>query len=220
MRAQEPAGRSGSPESLRRHRQRRQWHRRRRRCRQRRRVRLLEHRHHRRDWCLGPVGDRPLHRLAECAQPKASRALHDQVLTDDVLKPFQVVVTLHAGIDGRARLHHGKDGDQTPRILRRRSSGLYQVGQSWRRSHGDDWVRAHGKDDAGNREEENVNKLFAPIGIILQTRRLPRRPLIRLDRCIPVTKGVMKIDATNGLECAGDGTVVAHDSSRCALRCR
>src|SRR5258706_11902190 len=98
--------------------------------------------------------------------PTPAVELHDQVLTDDVLKPFQVVVALHVGTmdayayttQKTATKHHPFSDAEIAAFSKWIKAGggamstiAYVLG---------------GKDDkTGVLEQENINKLFGSIGL-------------------------------------------------------
>jgi len=154
-----------------------------------------------------PMGTKLFTDWLNARSPTPAVELHDQVLTDDVLKPFQVVVTLHAAtldapsyITGRTATKHHPFSDAEIQAFSK-------------------WIKAGGGAMATigyvfqqPNEEVNINKLFGAVGLTYKSGGFLAGPI--QDWIMhPVTAGVLKIDATNGLECSGDGTVVAKDSS-------
>jgi hypothetical protein len=136
--------------------------------------------------------------------PLGAVALGDQVLTDDILKKFQVIVTLHTqtvDVSNKGQTAHAHHAFLDPEI------------QAFAR-----WVKAGGGAMAtigynygGTEEEININKLFAPLGITYKPKGYITNFITRWEPH-PVTEGVLNIYTSNGVETNGEGIVLAHES--------
>jgi hypothetical protein len=136
--------------------------------------------------------------------PKPAVNLGDQVLTDDLLAPYQVIVFLSTGTkdvggaNGVIPAHHAF------------SDAEAQTFKKWVQGGGGA-MSTIGYNYGGNQEEENINRLFSTIGLTYKpdgyvsgfiTNWIPN----------PVSMGIMNIETTNGVECNGDGTIIATPS--------
>jgi hypothetical protein len=150
--------------------------------------------------------------------PTPAVALGDKVLTDELLKPFQVVVTLHAGTMDAFAYTTGKTATKHHPF----SDAEVQAYTKWVNAGGGSMSTIAyvlgGKDDmTGTLEQENINKLLSMIGLSYKGNWSPG-PITDwvMD---PVTNGVQKITATNGMSCDDMGTVVARDQfMNCVLQ--
>lgn len=137
--------------------------------------------------------------------PLGATALGDQVLTDDLLAKFQVIVVLYAStvaLDAQGQhldAHHAFSSDEAAAFQR--------------------WVEAGGGvmttiGYAGWEvpEVENVNVLLAPLGMGYSTTKLDVAGNVVNWTTHPVTQGVSNIFADNGVEPDGpNGTTLALD---------
>lgn len=136
--------------------------------------------------------------------PLGAVALGNQVLTDDLLKKFQVIVTLHtqpvdiAGMRGVARAYHPF------------ADGEIQAFTKWIKAGGGAMATI-GYNYGGTHEEVNINKLFSPLGITYKTDGYINGFITSwVDH--PVTRGVHNIKTLNGVEVNSEGIVLAHES--------
>jgi hypothetical protein len=137
-------------------------------------------------------------------------ALGDQVLTPDLLRPFQVLVSLHvgtmavSGTHGMTPAHHPFSATEASAF------------QTWVQSGGGAMTTiGYYNDEAA--EVVNVNMLLSPIGMGYSL----NAPLGQLNGYVtnwmphPVTMGVMNVFTQNGVEpAAGLGTPLAYDSGQ------
>jgi len=144
--------------------------------------------------------------------PKPAVDLADQVLTDDVLGKFQVIVFLSTttvdvgGMYGLIPKHHAFTDAEA------------QSFKKWIQGGGGAMATT-GYNYLGNHEEENINKLFSTIGLTYKSSG-GISGFIKNWMPHPVSMGIMNINSTNGLECSGDGTIIAtaNDSKNVALQ--
>ena len=139
--------------------------------------------------------------------PLGATDLGDQVLTQELLAPFQVVVVLHvdttsvSNSDRTASAHHAFSDEEAAAF--------------------GSWVQAGGGvmttigytgDEAA--EVVNVNRLLTTVGMGYSTTNLDLTGFIeQWDDAHPVTLGVTNIFTDNGVEPAGSaGLTVAHNS--------
>jgi hypothetical protein len=139
--------------------------------------------------------------------PLGAVELGDQVLTDDLLKPYQVIVVLYVSTSelsaqGRTlAAHHTFSADEVAAFER--------------------WVRAGGgvmttigyTSDEAN-EVVNVNRLLAPLGMAYSTTKLDLGGYITNWTPHDLTMGVSNIFTDNGVEPDGpNAMVLARDAS-------
>jgi hypothetical protein len=142
-------------------------------------------------------------------------ALKDKVITEDLLKPFQVVVSLHAGTMDAVAYNN-----QTAPKHHAFSDAEVAAFTKWINGGGGAMTTIAyvlGGEVNGVKEQENINKLLSSIGLSYKANWVPG-PIVdwTMD---PVTNGIMKITATNGMSCDDQGTVVARDQFKnCALQ--
>ncbi len=137
--------------------------------------------------------------------PLGAVALGNQVLTDDLLKKFQVIVTLHTqpvditGDLGKvAHAYHPFSDDEV------------QVFSRWVKAGGGA-MSTIGYNYGGQHEEVNINKLLSPLGFTYKTGGYITG-FITSWQDHPVTQGIKKINTTNGIETGGEGIILAHES--------
>jgi hypothetical protein len=139
----------------------------------------------------------------------AAVELGDQVLTDALLAPFQVIVVLHAAtmqLKTRGRTltaHHAVSDDEVAALER------------WVRSGGGVMTTIGYTEDEAN-EVVNVNRLLAPFDLGYSTTALAVDGYVK-DWVTPhpVTDGLTNIYTENGAEPDGpDGTTLARDSEQ------
>jgi hypothetical protein len=140
---------------------------------------------------------------ARTSNPPAD--LGDEVLTEDLLRPFEVVVFLSTttvdiyGTNGLIPKHHAF------------SDAEAQAFKKWIQGGGGAMATT-GYNYGGNHEEENINKLFSTIGLTYKSNGYISG-YIKNWMPHPVSMGIMNIYIENGVECSGDGAVVATDNS-------
>lgn len=134
--------------------------------------------------------------------PQGAVALDDQVLTPELLEPFQIVVALHVGTgtvtNGNltAAAHHPFSAEE---------SAAFKA-----------WVEAGGgvMTTIGYMGDEvaevvNINLLLNPIGMGYSTTAVDVSGFVQTWEPHPVSEGVRNIQAQNGVAPDGSGTVIA-----------
>jgi hypothetical protein len=136
--------------------------------------------------------------------PTGAVALGDQVLTDELLKPFQVIVVLHVGNQkveqgGRTALpEHNFSADEAAALERwvRRGGGLMTT-------------IGYELDQTG--EIRNANRLLVPLGVAYSTTKKVEG-FVPQWQMHPVTDGVKRVFTEHGAQPDGaQGTTLAHD---------
>jgi uncharacterized membrane protein len=134
--------------------------------------------------------------------PTGAVALGDQELTDAVLAPFQVIVSLHVGtmaINGNSRMvpaHHAFSDAEAAAFkawVEKGGGAMSTIG--------------YYSDEA--QEVVNVNKLLAAVGLGYSTTKLGLDGFVTNWMPHPVTMGVSRINVQNGVEPADMGTTLA-----------
>lgn len=146
--------------------------------------------------------------------PLGAVALGDQVLTEDLLRPFQVIVVLHVdetevtGNSGAVAPAHHVFSDAEASAF-----------QAWLTSGGG-VMTTIGYTPNESQEVLNVNRLLNPVGMGYSTTNVDLTGDITLWEPHPVTEGVSRIFTDNGVEPDGSvGTTLAQDTSgRVALQ--
>lgn len=140
--------------------------------------------------------------------PTPAVELGDKVLTDELLKPFQIIVVLYAStsdLNGNGKMlaaHHAFSDAEVAAFER--------------------WVEAGGGvmttiGYAGDEASEvvNVNRLLAPLGMAYSTTKLNEDGYVTDWVAHPVTDQVMKIYTANGVEPDGaKGMTLAFDPQK------
>jgi hypothetical protein len=135
--------------------------------------------------------------------PTGAVALDDQVLTPDLIRPYQVIVSLHVATeavgnnDRTAAAHHAFGQEEVDAVKA--------------------WIEAGGGfmttiGYSGNEELEvvNVNKLLNPVGLGYSPTKRDLQGYVERWDPHPVTQGVLKIRTDNGVEPEGTtGTTIA-----------
>jgi hypothetical protein len=144
--------------------------------------------------------------------PTGAVELANQVLTDELLSKFQVIVVLHVGnvkIDGNGRsvdAHHEFTADETAALARwvRAGGGLMST-----IGYGDE-----------NSEVVNANRLLSPLGMGYSTTKKETDGFVEQWEMHPISENVKKIRTANGVEPEGPmGMTLARDgASRVALQ--
>lgn len=136
--------------------------------------------------------------------PTPATALGDQVLTDDLLEPFQVIVVLYASttqLRGNGRTlpaHHAFTAEEVAAFER------------WVRNGGGVMTTiGYTSDEAA--EVENVNRLLAPFGSGYSATKLDVNGHVVNWTAHPLTTEVRRIYTENGVEPEGSGTNLAID---------
>jgi hypothetical protein len=140
--------------------------------------------------------------------PTPAVELGDKVLTDALLKPFQIVVVLYAAtntLSGNGKslaAHHAFSADEVAAF------------QRWV-EHGGGVMTTIGYTADEASEVVNVNRLLAPFGMGYSTTKLSEDGYVQSWVQHPVTDQVMNIYSANGVEPDGaKGTTLAHDASQ------
>lgn len=144
--------------------------------------------------------------------PQGAVALAEQVLTPELLAPFDVIVTLHVGTS--AVSGNGRTVPARPAFTESEVAAF----QAWVQGGGGVMTTIG---YSGNEREEvvNVNRLLAPFGTGYSTSRLDLSDFITNWSPHPVTDGVRNIFTDNGVEPEGSGMSVARGrSDRVALQ--
>lgn len=127
--------------------------------------------------------------------PRGFVALGDEKLTDDLLRPFQVIVVLNAStVDG----HHSFSKSEIAALERWVRAGggvMTTTGYTWNEAV----------------EQENVNLLLAPFGMSYSTTKLELDGYAQNWLVHPLTEEISNIYVENGVEPAGpDDTTLAY----------
>jgi hypothetical protein len=138
--------------------------------------------------------------------PRGATSLGDQVLTDDLLRQFQVIFVLYAAasrLDANGQTlaaHHEFSPDEAAAFQR--------------------WIEAGGgvMTTAGYLQDEvtevaNVNRLLAPFGVGYSTTELNLDGYVQSWQPHPITNGIRRIYTANGVAASGAGTLLAYDGS-------
>ncbi len=146
--------------------------------------------------------------------PLGAVALGDQVLTEDLLRPFQVIVVLH--VDQTEVT--GNSGALTP-AHHAFSDAEAAAFQAWL-TNGGGVMTTIGYTSNEPQEVLNVNRLLNPVGMGYSTTNVDLTGDITRWEAHPVTGGVSRIFTDNGAEPAGAvATTLAWDASdRVALQ--
>jgi hypothetical protein len=145
--------------------------------------------------------------------PQGAVALDDQVLTPDVLAPFEIVVALHVDTTDVASNH------QTAHAHHQFSSDEVAAFSDWVNKGGGAMTTIGYTSDEAH-EVLNVNSLLSPLGLAYSTTKLDLDGTITDWTAHPVTTGISSIAIHNGVEPDGkNGTTLARDpSGRVALQ--
>lgn len=140
--------------------------------------------------------------------PTPAVSLGDTVLTDELLKPFQIVVVLYVStntLSGNGKTlaaHHAFSANEVAafkRWVERGGGVMTTIGYT--------------ADEAS--EVVNVNRLLAPLGMAYSTSKLGEDGYVQAWVPHPVTDQVMNIYSANGVEPDGAmGVTLAHDTSQ------
>lgn len=139
--------------------------------------------------------------------PLGATALGDQTLTDDLLRPFQVIVILYAAtsrLDANGQTleaHHAFSPEEAAAFQR--------------------WIEAGGgvMTTAGYLPDEvsevaNVNRLVNAFGVGYSTTNLNLDGFVQTWQPHPITSGISKIYTANGVDASGGGLTLASDNSK------
>ena len=141
--------------------------------------------------------------------PRGAVALADQVLTADVLAPFQIIVSLHVatGAVQSARAHHPF------------SDAEVSAFSSWVRGGGGVMTTIGYMSDEAS-ELVNINRLLTPLGMGYDAAHLNLGDYVTSWDPHPVTLGVTNIFTQNGVaprSPTAGGSVIAHGGNEVAL---
>jgi hypothetical protein len=145
--------------------------------------------------------------------PTPAVELGDQVLTDALLQPFQIVVVLYASTSALSGNNKNLPAHHTF------SDAEIAAFQRWvERGGGVMTTIGYTGDEAS--EVVNVNRLLAPLGMAYSTTKLAEDGYVQSWEPHPITQQVMKIYTANGVEPDGaKATTLAHDpQQRVALQ--
>jgi hypothetical protein len=145
--------------------------------------------------------------------PKGADALDDQVLTPDVLAPYEIVVALH--VDDTTV----SNGATTSKAHHDFSDAEAAAFSDWV-NKGGGAMTTIGYTNNEAHEVLNVNRLLSPLGLAYSTTKLDLQGYITDWVMHPVTNGVSNIYIDNGVEPDGpNGLTLARDSgNRVALQ--
>lgn len=138
--------------------------------------------------------------------PMGAVEIGDQVLTDELLRPFQVIVVLHVGNEkvsgGIHELtpHHEFSADEAAAVER------------WVRGGGGLMTTIGYGDEVS--EVVNVNRLLTPLKMAYSTTKKDTNGFVQSWQTHPVTENVKKINTSNGVQPDGaEGITLANDGS-------
>jgi hypothetical protein len=150
----------------------------------------------------------------DARSPQGAVALDDQVLTDEVLAPHQVIVILHVAMTAVSN----NEGTVTSAAHHPFLPAEADAFQRWVENGGGVMTTIGYTGDEGS-EVQNVNRLLGTVGMGYSTTNLDLTGFIQDWSPHPVTEGVSNIFTDNGVEPAGDGmTVGTGDGDRPALQ--
>ena len=134
--------------------------------------------------------------------PVGAVPLDDQVLTPSLLRPFQVIVSLHVGTMGidtgskRVPGHHAF------------SDAEVEAFQAWVKDGGGA-MSTIGYTAEEPKEVVNVNRLLSPLGTAYSTTKLELHGFVSTWMPHPITMGITSINTVNGVEPANLGSSLA-----------
>jgi hypothetical protein len=145
--------------------------------------------------------------------PMGSVSLGDQVVTEDLLRPFQIVVSLHVG----TMAVQGNNNRNVP-ANHAFSDAEAAAFLSWV-NNGGGAMTTIGYSPNEAQEVVNVNKLLATVGLGYSPTNTQLNGLVNTWMQHPVTMGIRSINTQNGTEPADGGTTLATGSGqRLALK--
>lgn len=135
--------------------------------------------------------------------PMGAVSLGDQVLTEELLRPFQVIVSLHVGtmaINGNSRMvpaHHAFTEAESAAFL------------AWV-NNGGGAMSTIGYYSNEAEEVVNINRLLGTVGVGYSTTKLELNGFVgNWTAGHPLTAGISSINTQNGVEPADGGTTLA-----------
>jgi uncharacterized membrane protein len=147
--------------------------------------------------------------------PVGAVALDDQILTPELLAPFQIIVTLHVGtmaVENNQEMrtsaaHHAFAPEEAAAF------------RGWVENGGGAMTTAGYYGDEGA-EVVNVNLLLAEVGMGYSTTNTQLGGFIQDWQAHPITMGVMNVNTQNGTEPAGANgmTIATGQAGRVALQ--
>lgn len=149
----------------------------------------------------------------DARSPRPARALGDEILSDELLRPYQVIVVLYVAtfeLNGHGKLvpaHHAFSADEAAAFAR------------WIEAGGGVMTTIGYTSDEG-KEVVNVNQLLAPFGQGYVSMDTSLDGVIMDWTPHPITEGVKRISLLNGVQpLSATGTSLAHDGAgRVALQ--
>jgi hypothetical protein len=139
----------------------------------------------------------------EARSPQAAVALDDQVLTPELLAPFQVIVFLHAGT---ASLEWAGNTTPAHHAFSEAESATFK---SWVEAGGGAMTTiGYSSDEAS--EVQNINLMLNPVGLGYSAERINLNGYIQNWESHPVTAGVSNIKTNDGVEPESAGATLAH----------
>lgn len=139
--------------------------------------------------------------------PQGAVALDDQELSADLLRPFQIVVTLHVGTmevkgNGHSVAAHHAFSDAEVAAF-----------EGWVKNGGGAMTTiGYFNDEA--KEVVNVNRLLSSLGVAYSSTNLDLTGFVTNWMQHPVTLGISSINTQNGVEPAPLGTVLARGANQ------
>jgi hypothetical protein len=144
--------------------------------------------------------------------PTGAVALDDQLLTADLIRPFQVIVSLH--VDTTAVENMGRSSAAHHAFAQEEADAL----KAWVEGGGG-FLTTIGYSNNEANEVVNVNRLLNALGMGYSTSKLDLTDFVQRWDPHPITMGVSRIFTDNGIQPEGTGTTIAWDTGdRVALQ--
>lgn len=143
--------------------------------------------------------------------PQGAVALDDQVLTEELLAPFQIIVALHVAEsevsyqDRVSAAHHPFSDEEAAAF------------KAWVENGGGAMTTIGYTGDEAS-EVVNINRLLSTVGLGYSTTKLGLSGYVQTWEPHPVTEGVSNIFTDNGVEPEGSGTTIASANGAAALQ--
>jgi hypothetical protein len=134
--------------------------------------------------------------------PTGAVELDDQVLTPDLIRPYQVIVSLHVATEAvqnnsiTSAAHHAFSQEEADAV------------KAWIEAGGG-FMTTIGYSNNEELEVVNVNMLLNPVGMGYSPTKRDLSGYVERWDPHPVTQGVLKIRTDNGVEPEGTGTTIA-----------
>ncbi|MFZ5892714.1 MAG: hypothetical protein ACOY0T_16765 [Myxococcota bacterium] len=148
----------------------------------------------------------------DARSPMGAVALDDQVLTEELLRPYQVIVALHVGT------MEVKNDDRTAAAHHAFSDAEVEAFHGWVKNGGGA-MSTIGYFGDESKEVVNINRLLSPLGLGYSPTKLDLNGFVNDWMQHPVTMGISNIKTDNGVEPDDMGTTLARGSNqRLALK--